>query len=147
MLQHSSIRRSRLRKAAGILLFVCLLYALLLIPDPIPPVQTGAGKQPFLWARDAYWAALEKEFQQSRSLGCNGLAKQIEASLAEIGKSLEFLATTNVPPTAPVFATLETNVFHLGPGTPAGISPDICAHAESYQASIRALAGGFAGDA
>jgi hypothetical protein len=115
MLQHSSIRRSRLRKAAGILLFVCLLYALLLIPDPIPPVQTGAGKQPFLWARDAYWAALEKEFQQSRSLGCNGLAKQIEASLAEIGKSLEFLATTNVPPTAPVFATLETNVFHLGP--------------------------------
>ena len=104
-----------IRRIGWGLLVVAALYGLLLIPDPIPPVHKGAGKQPFLWARAAYWAALEKEFQQARASGCTGLAKAIDASLSEIRANLEILAATNVLPNAPVFAALEANIFHLAP--------------------------------
>jgi hypothetical protein len=94
---------------------VVALYLLLLIPEPAPPTPKGAGKQAFLWQRDAFWAALEKEFHQARVIGCNGLVTPINDSLKEIQRQLNLLAATNLPPGAVVFGSLETNFFQLAP--------------------------------
>ena len=91
------------------------LYLLLLIPEPSRPTPKGAGKQAFLWQRDAFWAALEREFQQARFLGCNGLAAPIAGSLNEIQRQLDLLAATNLPPGATLFGSLEINFFLLAP--------------------------------
>jgi len=97
------------------LLAVVALYFLLLIPEPELPTPEGAGKQAFLWQRDAFWAELEREFQQARAVGCDGLATPIVDSLNEIQRQLDWLATTNLPAGAAVFGSLETNFFQLAP--------------------------------
>jgi hypothetical protein len=98
---------------------VVALYLLLLIPEPAPPAPRGAGQQAFLWRRDAFWAALEREFQQARQRGCSGLATPIADSLNQIQRQLDLLAATHLPPGAAVFGSLETNFFRLAPGVAA----------------------------
>lgn len=91
------------------------LYLLLLIPGPASRQPQGAGKQAFRWQRDAFWAALEGEFQQARAIGCHGLTTPIADSLNEIHRQLDMLAATHLPPGATVFGSLETNFFQLAP--------------------------------
>lgn len=111
-----SPKRARwFRFVARCVLALVALYFLLLIPEPAPPTPKGAGKQAFLWQRDAFWTALEREFQQARVIGCNGLATAIADSLKEIQRHLDLLAATNLPPGAAVFGSLETNFFQLAP--------------------------------
>ncbi len=90
-------------------------YLLLLIPGPQPPTPRGAGKQSFQWQRDAFWAGLEKQFQQMRTQGCEKLAALINNFLAEIQRNLDVMAATKLPPDAPMFDALETNFFQLAP--------------------------------
>lgn len=112
----SSPKRARwFRFVAGGLLALVALYLLLLIPDPAPTIPKGAGKSAFLWKRDVFWKELEKEFQQARTLGCDGSAARINDSLKKIQQELDSLAATNLPVSAPVFNSLETNFFHLAP--------------------------------
>jgi len=92
-----------------------LLYFVLLIPEPRPHAVKGAGRAAFAWQRDAFWAGLEKQFQQMRTHGCEGLAAPINKSLAEIQSLLNSTAMTNLPPNAFVFDLLETNFFQLAP--------------------------------
>ena len=91
------------------------LYLLLLIPESQSPIPKDAGKQSFQWQRDAFWAELEKQFQQLRGQGCEKLTAPINESLAEIQRNLDLVAATKLPPDAPVFDALETNFFHLAP--------------------------------
>jgi hypothetical protein len=107
---------ARVRRVAGrALMALALLYLLLLIPESQPPTPKGAGKQSFQWQRDAFWAELEKQFQQMRGQGCEKLAAPIDDSLAEIQRNLAAVAATKLLPEAPVFDALETNFFHLAP--------------------------------
>ena len=113
---HSEPKRRRwFRFVARCLLAAVALYLLLLVPEPASPPPKGANKQAFLWQRDVFWAALEKEFQQARLTGCNGLATPVANSLNEIRRQLDLLAATNLPPGAMVFSSLETNFFLLAP--------------------------------
>ena len=113
---NSGLKNSRwFRVVVRCLLAVVALYLLLLMPEPSPSTPNGAGKQAFVWQRDAFWAALEREFQQARALGCDGLATPIADSLNEIQRQLDLLAATNLPPGATVFGSLETNFFQLAP--------------------------------
>ena len=97
------------------LLALAVLYLLLLIPEPQPPTPKGAGKQSFQWQRDAFWAELEKQFQQMRGQGCEKLAGRINDSLAEIQRNLGAVTATRLSPDAALFDSLETNFFHLAP--------------------------------
>jgi len=109
-------RFARVRRVVGRgLLALGLLYLLLLIPGPQPPTPKGAGKESFQWRRDAFWAELEKQFQQMRGQGCEKLAAPINDSLAEIQRNLDAVAAAKLPPDAPVYDALETNFFHLAP--------------------------------
>lgn len=113
---YSSLTRARWFRFVTRCLFVVIaLYLVLLIPEPSLPTPKGADKQAFVWQRDAFWAALEREFQQARLIGCNGLATSIADSFNEIQRQLDLLVTTNLPPGAPVFSSLETNFFQLAP--------------------------------
>lgn len=121
---HSSPKRTRwLRRLTRGLLALVALYFLLLIPERSPPAPRGAGRQAFLWQRDAFWAAMERDFQQARLVGCSGLATGIAESLQEIRRQLDGLAATNVPPGAAVFGTVETNFFRLAPRVAACPKP------------------------
>ena len=91
------------------------LYLLLLIPEPAPPPPKGAGQQPFVWQRDAYWSALEADFQNSRALGCAALAPRIDASLEQLRALLATAQASVLAPDGPVFDQIETNFFHLAP--------------------------------
>ena len=103
------------RVARRVLLALAVLYLLLLIPEPQPPTPKGAGKESFRWQRDAFWAGLEKQFQQMRGQGCEKLAAPINDSLAEIQRNLDALSAAKLAPDAPVFDSLETNFFQLAP--------------------------------
>lgn len=110
------VRPSRLRRIAIRGALTALgVYLLLLVPEPAPPVPTGAGQQPFVWQRDAFWSALEADFQRSRALGCAALAARIDSSLEQMRALLTTALASALPPKAPVFDQIETNFFHLAP--------------------------------
>lgn len=88
-------------------------YLLLLIPDTAPPRPAGAGQKPFVWQRDAYWAALEADFQSSRTPGCAVLAARIAPALEQMRALITAAQASALPPEAPVFDQIETNFFHL----------------------------------
>lgn len=87
------------------------IYALLLIPEAAPPVISGAGKQPFIWARDQLWQNLEKQFREARQLSPAGRVAGFEAKLERVHRALDQIAITNLPPTAPAFDEVEAAFF------------------------------------
>ena len=101
------------RAAAACLLAAAALYGLLSIPEPLPPPAPGAGRQAFVWNRDAFWSELEAQFVRARAAGA--LAAPIRAALDRISGQLDGLAGTDLPPDAPVFDALEAAFFQLGP--------------------------------
>jgi hypothetical protein len=93
---------------------LCILYLLLLIPDAAPPVPSESAARPFIWNKDAYWSLLENGFVHARLIGCNGLDTQIAADVAAVDTMVAAVQTTSLPPTAPLFATIEDRFFKLG---------------------------------
>jgi hypothetical protein len=90
-----------------------LLCGLLLLPEPGPPPLAGAGRRPFAWDRQEPWAALEARFRSARASGGEDLAPAIEGARARVEDALDRLAAASLPPEAPLFETLETDLFHL----------------------------------
>src|SRR6185436_14718280 len=107
-------RRLRRWPSRG-LLALAGVYLLLLIPDVPPPTPAGAGKQSFLWRRDAFWSGLENEFQQARGKAPALLSADFHQPLARNWQLLSTLTETNLPPNDPLFDQLETNFFLLAP--------------------------------
>lgn len=97
-----------------------VLYGLLLIPEAQPPQPKGAGRQSFLWSRDAFWSALEKKMAAARDLDPAQRETEILVALARVHSVLNALAATNLPPTASAFDELETNFFLVAPKVAAG---------------------------
>jgi hypothetical protein len=100
--------------AAGILVAVVVLFALLSIPTPDPVIAQGAAGQPFLWKQDATWNALEASFQEAREIGCRGLQPGIVEGFRQGRQYLSTLAASPVKPDAPVLTRMETLTFGLG---------------------------------
>jgi hypothetical protein len=98
----------------GIVPAVLLLFVLLSIPAPDPPLPEGVAGKPFTWRQDATWNALEASFRQARSLGCNGLKELMDGGFRQGGRYLETLAASQFGPDATIFAELEKNIFGLG---------------------------------
>jgi hypothetical protein len=98
----------------AVLVFVAW-YLIHLVPEPVPAAPAGAGKSAFRWEREAFWQQLENQFVLQRAAGCEKLDAAIEASLTNLNAQLDFLAQTNLPPTAEAFDTLETSFFQLAP--------------------------------
>jgi hypothetical protein len=100
--------------AAGIVVAVVVLFALLSIPTPEPVIAQGAAGQPFLWKQDATWNALEASFQEAREIGCRGLQPGIVEGFRQGRQYLSTLAASPVKPDAPVLTRMETLTFGLG---------------------------------
>jgi hypothetical protein len=100
--------------AAGIVLAVVVLFALLSIPAPDPVIAQGAAGQPFLWKQDETWNALEASFKEAREIGCRGLEPRIDQGFRQEREYLSTLAASPVKPDAPVLARMEALTFGLG---------------------------------
>lgn len=108
------------RFVAGCLLAVVALYLLLLIPEPAPSPPKGAGKQPFIWNRQALWSELESSFNAARAESPDQLLLAFNTSHEMLVHLLSVLPATNLPPTALLFDQIETNFFRLATYTAAG---------------------------
>jgi len=105
-----------------VVLALVVLYALLLIPEPRPPLPKGAGKRAFRWDRDAFWKELEAKFQAARSLSQAERRARFDAAWERVQRGIEVAAETNRPPSASAFDVIETSFFELAPV--AAVNPE-----------------------
>jgi sigma54-dependent transcription regulator len=107
---HSSNRKTRARNwVIGALVAMALGYLVLLVPES-GSTPRGAGKQPFVWKQDAFWAELENRFNQARAAGCQNLHSRMATASSEIQAMLDQISNHSLPPEAPVFTNLETGL-------------------------------------
>ncbi|MGA8053303.1 MAG: YiiX/YebB-like N1pC/P60 family cysteine hydrolase [Burkholderiales bacterium] len=106
--------KNRKKVLFGIVLAAIVLFALLCIPAPDPPLAEGVAGKPFTWKQDSQWNALEASFQQERSVGCNGLKEPIDVGFRQGEQYLASLAVSRFGPDAAIFTDLEKNIFSLG---------------------------------
>lgn len=78
-------------------------------------MPAGAGREPFLWQRDAFWTQLETQFRAARERGCAGVTGSIHTVSSELNRVLQLLESTASAATDPLFDELETNFFRLAP--------------------------------
>lgn len=116
-----------------------LLYLLLLIPDAPPPRSTGAGGEPFVWNRDAFWQELETRFRAARTWEKPEREARCTALLQQLELVLRSLDATNLPPAAPEFDTLEQVLFQLAPiaATCPERMPDFVAASERLRQLVK----------
>ncbi len=121
MHSENSQRARKLRRVVlTILLLLAIAFALLLIPEPLPTTPKGAGKQAFIWNRQALWSELEKTFAQARAEPPEKALMEFHVGLAKNLQALNVLSATNLTATDPRFDEIETNFFLLAPKTAAG---------------------------
>lgn len=101
---------------------MCLLYIVLLIPEPSPSIPPTAENHPFIWNRDAYWSQLEFRFKEARAAGCANLSSSITTGFSRVDSLLKHLQTDTFQPEAPVFSEMENALFALG--TNLGACPE-----------------------
>ena len=98
----------------GLLVVLCVLYAVLLIPDSTPPAPAAGEKLPFAWDADQYWSNLEAQFDSARTTGCAALERQIGVAFSEIEALLSLVLSDTLAPDAPLFSLIEQKLFELG---------------------------------
>src|SRR2546422_7361263 len=109
-------RSSRVCRILGrTVLALIALYVLLLIPASDPVVTKPAKSGSFAWNQDEFWSALEAQFKEARSQGCERLASRIDSSFSGFAQSLNEIAAKRLAPEDPRFDLLETNLFRLAP--------------------------------
>lgn len=101
---------------------MCLLYVVLLIPEPSPSIPEAPENRPFIWNRDAYWSHLERRFKEARAAGCANLSSSITAGFSRVDSLLNHLQTDTLSPEAPVFGEMESALFAMG--TNLGACPE-----------------------
>ena len=122
------------------MLALLVLYALLLIPEPGPPLPKGAGKQPFRWDRDAFWKELETKLQAARSLSQEERRAQFDVALKRVQQAVAAIAVTNLLPSAPAFEAVESSFFELAPV--AAVNPERLADVLSAVSQMRQVVKG-----
>src|SRR5688572_20253721 len=111
----AAVRRRPLRWIGSGLATLAALYLLLLIPEPQPPQPKGAGKQAFLWNRDAFWQDLETRFREARTWDAARRTTQFDQAFQQFQDTLFPITETNLPPDAPAWDTLEKKFFEFAP--------------------------------
>jgi len=111
-------RMNRRKVFFGIVLAAVLLFALLSIPAPEPPLAESVAGKSFTWKQDAQWNALEATFQQSRSIGCNGLKELIDKGFRQGQRTLAALTKSQFGPDAAIFTDLEKTSSASAPWWP-----------------------------
>jgi hypothetical protein len=94
---------------------LALAYLVLLFPEREVPPPAGAGRQPFAWRQDSFWAELRQELLSARRTDPSALSNRIQAASTEIRVLLDKLQATAFPAEAVIFTSLETNLFRLAP--------------------------------
>lgn len=92
-----------------------LLYGVLLIPDRELPKPVLPPAAPFVWDQDQYWPILESRFQAARSADPYQVSAEISLRLNRLREVMSLLWRAVPPPSNPVFAQIETELFELGP--------------------------------
>ena len=95
-------------------LALIVVYALLSMPAPDPPIPKGAAGEPFLWKQDETWKALEESFRHARRLAGTAAGERIEEGFRQGEDYLAALAASRRGPDAPIFDELEDHIFRLG---------------------------------
>lgn len=86
-------------------------YLILLIPEPRPPQPKGAGQEAFFWNRDALWLELETRFDAARTWDQARRMTRFNTTAEQLRRELDFIAATNLPPTAPALNNVESALF------------------------------------
>jgi len=123
-----------LRRLTWLLLSLVTLYLLLLIPSPTPKPAMPAGRRPFVWNQDRYWASLESSYVAARGEGCESLGQAIRMRLALTEQLTSALNTGLHPAADTLYDAIERNTFELGPMVAA--CPE---HMQEYIASVVSL--------
>jgi len=97
------------------MLALVALYALLLIPEAAPPPPKVANGAAFLWNRDAFWPELELKLRVAQSWSPAERTAQFDRALEQVGRALDPLVETNLPPASPAFDVVEASFFELSP--------------------------------
>ncbi|HPF60504.1 MAG TPA: YiiX/YebB-like N1pC/P60 family cysteine hydrolase [Gemmatimonadales bacterium] len=103
------------RRAAGALLGVVLLGALLAVPSGAPSGDvTPSSGRPFVWDRDTTYEALQYRFEAARTAGCSGVAATDSAfvGLTSAVDAVSSAAALSVG--APSLDSLEHRLFTVG---------------------------------
>jgi hypothetical protein len=109
------IRSPWVRRLIWSLLSLATLYLLLLIPGPSPKPAMPAGRKPFVWNQDQYWASLESSYVAARGMGCESLKHSILMGLTETEQLTEALNSAHHPMEDTLYDAIERNTFELGP--------------------------------
>jgi hypothetical protein len=94
---------------------LALGYLILLFPEGEGKIPRGAGREPFTWQQDQFWAELQQALAEGRTTEPRILSNRFELAAQQIETSLEQLRLARFPPEAEVFTQLETNLFRLAP--------------------------------
>jgi len=113
------INKKYFRNLAIVFLVICAVYVLLLFPER-DAGQTAwstvpSQKQPFIWDQDAYWKALEAEYQELQKTGCKGVESDVRMRLEDLGKLLARIDGQKIGPDASEFSELERRMFETAP--------------------------------
>jgi hypothetical protein len=100
---------------AGGAAVLAVTYLALLFPEPVTVLPDAASKETFAWKQDAFWAELEKQFNQARATGCTGVVDRITDLTASVHAVLDRISKTTSGPEAPAFSELEAGIFRLAP--------------------------------
>lgn len=103
------------KKITSIFVTVFILFFLLAIPAPEPPVPTLSEKPTFAWNQDEVWEQMEAQFTQARKAKCEDYSGQIDSAFVKTNQLLDTLKRANYPAGHPYFKKLETQLFTLGP--------------------------------
>ncbi len=87
----------------------------MLVPERKLPEPAGAGQRTFSWNRDAFWSALERQYQADRLDGCDALSARIDAIVTTVRQQLDAVRASRLSTGDRQFDTLETNLFVLAP--------------------------------
>jgi len=110
-----NIRSAWVRHRIWSFLFLPTLYLLLLIPSPSLKPAMPAGRKPFLWNQDRYWASLESSYVAARGMGCENLKHSIRIGLTESERLTMALSSAHHPVEDTLYDAIERNTFGLGP--------------------------------
>jgi hypothetical protein len=128
------IRSPWVRCLAWSLLFVPTLYLLLLIPGSNPKPAMPAGRKPFVWNQDRYWASLESSYVAARGVGCESLKHSIRLGLIESERLAMALNSAHHPVEDTLYDAIERNTFELGPQVAA-----CTVYLQDYVKSVRSM--------
>ncbi len=90
-----------------------IIYLLLMIPGPLPPVHYETAYKPFTWSQDNYWHELERNFVRARGEGCQKLDSLIKSGFANGNDRLDTLSISSIAPGDSIFVRLETDIFNV----------------------------------